>query len=327
MKLLRFVAGLGVSAALLWLAFRDVDATLMWAAMRGVRLDLVAVYVLSLVVVQVARVLRWGVLIRPFATLRASQLFRIANIGHLLIFALPLRLGELARPYLLKKECGASLTSGLASIVVERGIDGLVVTLLFFATTFMLDARYEVPSALVVGAYVALGVFATLTAALAVILAYGERSLAWAHVLVLRLAPRLGQRVERLVVSFVAGARALRHPRAQGLFALYTLIYWGANGLGFYVMLRALALDGPLIAGFVMVSVLGIAVMIPAGPGHLGTFQGSVAVGLSIFGVGTNDAAAYNMVAYPLVALVQVAFGLPYLVGRGVVREVVGAAP
>ncbi|MBI3178791.1 MAG: hypothetical protein HYZ27_03980, partial [Deltaproteobacteria bacterium] len=58
----------------------------------------------------------------------------------------------------------------------------------------------------------------------------------------------------------------------------------------------------------------------------LGTFQGSVALGLSIFGVGANAAAAYNMLAYPLIALVQVAFGLPYLLRRGLVREVVNAA-
>jgi len=61
------------------------------------------------------------------------------------------------------------------------------------------------------------------------------------------------------------------------------------------------------------VVILGI--MVPAGPGFLGTYQASIALGLSIFGMNTTEAAAFGLVMYPLTVLVVVAFGLPFLLG------------
>ncbi len=97
----------------------------------------------------------------------------------------------------------------------------------------------------------------------------------------------------------------------------WTLIYWAINGLGLYWMMRAFGWDVPIAAGFLVVSIIVVGIMIPAGPGFLGTFHAALLAGLSIFGIDRTGAAAYGMIIYPITVGVQLAFGLPYLFKRG----------
>lgn len=326
-NLVRIVSGLVVSAVLLWLAFRQVDLDAMWRQLGRVDHRYTLLFAVALVVIQLCRILRWDELIRPFATVSRGALFRISSLGLMLILLLPLRLGEFARPYLLKKETGAPLSSGVGAVVIERVIDGLLVTLLFFVTTLGLEARYEVPKGLWVAALGALGLFST-----ALVLVVGTmvaRQSMWR--LLERvgrpLSPRLTERVQGMLDAFVSGLQALPDAGAVVRFVLWTLVYWGANGMGMYAMMLGFGWQLPPMAGFILVCVLVIGIMIPAGPGFLGTYQGALLAGLAIFGIGPTEAAAYGMLVYPLTLTVVVGFGLPFVfLARGQVTEIVRAS-
>ncbi len=326
-KLLRVGVSLALSAFFLWLAFHNVQLTKVFDQLRSVRLSYVGLYVLMLVFIQICRVIRWGVLIRPFARVSAAALFRIANLGMMLVLVLPLRLGELARPYLLKRENKAPLSAGIGSVVVERSIDGLLVTLLFFVATMSLDTNiYHVPAALEAAAYVALAIFAGVTAVVIITLFTHGAALPVLRRLLKPLGPRVAERAVGMLGAFVSGLQSLPNRRAVAGVIAWTLLYWGANGLGFYWVMLAFGWHLPLSAGFTLVSVVVIGIMIPAGPGFLGTYQGAVLAGLAIYGIDANSAAAYGLVIYPLNVLIVVGFGLPYLFsGRARVGEIVGA--
>ena len=316
---IRLILSLLLSAGFLWAAFHAVDFKQVWHAMHAIRPGYVAAYVITLMVVQVARAWRWDVLVQPFAQLPWRQVWRISNVGNMLIMILPLRLGELGRPYLMKK-AGARFTSTVGAVAVERILDGLLVTLLFFATTRLLPAQYVVPDMLRYGALVALGIFASATVVVVAALA--------THGLVPRVlrklgkpvAPALTEKVIGMVDSFVHGLRAL--PNAKAVLSLvgWTVGYWFANALGMYWLMLAFNWDLPLMAGFTVVCVLVIGIMIPAGPGFLGTYQAAIVTALAVFGVAQSDALAYSLVAYILNLAVVVGCGLPYLFGSGGLR-------
>ncbi len=326
-RTVRLIASLAVSVALLYLAFRDVDVSALSAQLGGVRLGYVGLYFVTLVLIQACRIFRWNVLIRPFARVTTAQALRISNLGLMLILALPLRLGELARPYLLKQETGASMSAGLGAVAVERAVDGLLVTLLFFLTTRGLDAPYRVPPVLEAAAWISLGVFASaFVVIVGAILAEG-RVVALVGRIGTPLAPNATARVTRMLGSFVSGLRSLPDARALASVVAFTLFYWCLNGVGLYWAMRAFGWELPALAGFVVVGVLVLGIMIPAGPGHLGTYQAALRAGLAVFGVSATDAAAYGLIVYPLNVLVIVGAGLPYLFGRGAsVRTIVDAS-
>ncbi len=142
-NILRFALSLAVSAGCLWLVFHNVDWASMKAQIKAADHRYTVLFAVATAVIQICRIYRWDVLIRPFAKISTSALFRISSVGLMAIVVLPLRLGEFVRPFLLKKESGASMSSGIGSIVVERVVDGLLVTAVVLCDDVL--SRQQVP--------------------------------------------------------------------------------------------------------------------------------------------------------------------------------------
>ena len=126
----RWIIGIVVSLFFLWVAFRQVSdvghlaealgsANYLWLA------PAVALYLLGLLV----RALRWRILLLPIARIPTGPLFGILSIGFLVNNVLPARLGEIARAILVGRRHGVSRSAALATVVVERIFDGVVMLL------------------------------------------------------------------------------------------------------------------------------------------------------------------------------------------------------
>jgi hypothetical protein len=85
-----------------------------------------------------------------------------------------------------------------------------------------------------------------------------------------------------------------------------------ATGFGFHL---------GLVASCTLLGALVVGVMIPAGPGMVGTFQGAVVLGLGLFAsratVATHGV-AYANVLWAAQLVFQVGVGLPFLFSRHV---------
>ncbi|MDQ6671591.1 MAG: flippase-like domain-containing protein, partial [Chloroflexota bacterium] len=86
------------------------------------------------------RSVRWGMLL-PEHGVKVSTLFRALVVGFTVNNLLPLRVGEVARAYLLARWCAIPYGTTVASLVVERVLDGLSLAVL------LLVALALVPSA------------------------------------------------------------------------------------------------------------------------------------------------------------------------------------
>jgi uncharacterized protein (TIRG00374 family) len=314
----RFYLRLGgatlLSLGFLYLAFRDIDGHALWAALKGVKLAWVAVYLLALSATQVTRAARWGMLVQPFAPLDGRAIWRVSNVGNMLIMLLPLRLGELSRPYMMRRLCGASMSAGMGAAVVERALDGLLVTLLFFAVTWAQRSTAQISETLQTGAKLALLIFVSTVVLLIAAVRMGPKLFALIEHTVGRISGGAAERIVHMLRAFIVGLGAVPDGRTLLGMIGWTLAYWIANALGLDALLAAFGCDLPPIAGFTVVCVLVIGVMIPAGPGLLGTYQAAIMAGLSIYHIDKNVSAALSVVAYLGNLGVIVAFGLPYVV-------------
>jgi uncharacterized protein (TIRG00374 family) len=182
----------------------------------------------------------------------------------------------------------------------------------FFGTTVVLS-EYDVPAWVDDAAHLALLLFASLAVALIVSLAANAWVTRSIRAIFEPISLSFAKRIIGLVDAFVLGLQALPNLRALAVFLTWTTATWVFDGLAFYFAMRAFGWDLPVAAGFTVLCVLIVGIMIPAGPGHLGTFQGAVLAGLTIFGISSSEAAAYGFVTYPLLLLVVIAFGLPPL--------------
>ncbi len=76
------------------------------------------------------RALRWRVLVRPLAQVQRQSIFSATAMGFAANMLLPLRAGEVLRPWLLARREGLKLAPVVATVAVERLFD--MATLLFF---------------------------------------------------------------------------------------------------------------------------------------------------------------------------------------------------
>lgn len=288
-------------------------------------------YLAALTAVHFLRVLRWKPLLDPIVDLDLATHNRIGAVGFMAMFLMPLRLGELVRPYLVKRaRPGTRMSRVLSTVVVERVADGLLVSLLLVVILFGLPAEDDVTRAtLRIGGLGALAVFAGATVVLA-----GAR---WQHDRTVRLvrgtvgavSQRLARRITDLIDSFLVGLGTLPSVGAFVWFVFLTLVYWAVNGVGTWFMARAFYLPVDLLGGYAMMATVVVGMMIPNSPGNVGSFWYFLLLPLPLYGVasGSTQAIACGLMVWLLQLVQQTVFGL-WFVARGDVtlRRVLEAA-
>lgn len=260
-------------------------------AFESVRWWTVGVYFLSLFVVQWFRAYRWDYLLRPIAKIPTSRMIAIAWVGFFAIMMLPLRMGEVVRPVLLRRDGKISGSAAFGTIAAERVLDGLFVALVLIATLAFVphpDLRGVsfggIPVSGVAGAgYLTAGIFAAALVTLALFLVARRQMEALTRAIIGLVSPRLAARLSRMVGDLADGLRSLPDPKLMLPFLLQTAIYWGVNGLGMWFLGWGCGLPMTPGQGFAVMGVLAMGILLPAGPGLFGIFQLSVFLALRMY--------------------------------------------
>lgn len=337
---LKILLGVMISAFFVWLTLRgDVPCgpaaagqaaggacrvskvTQLWESLRTANYWALLPYGMTLVAIHFIRTIRWGILLEPVGRPTFRRLNSACAIGFMALVTMPFRLGELARPLLIAEKGKIRRSAAMASVVVERVVDGiamaavLIIALLCSkpATTDERTLQWVRAGGWMVFAFFfALLVFC--------IVAYVQRE--WAVRLTRRafrlISARLAAKISGVLDSFIGGLKVVPDGKKIALFAALTAVYWAINGLGMMWLARhGFKLQLEPIAAFAVLGVLVAGVMIPAGPAMLGTFHGAIIIGMRLF---FPDPALYGaVVAYAWVLWgaqfgQQVLFGLYFLV-------------
>src|SRR5437763_3764997 len=286
----RTVLSLAMSAVFVWLSLRDTDLRAVGRAMASADAARIAAYVVLLLVIHLVRTVRWGLLLRPLGEVPFKRLNSASAVGWMLLMLLPLRLGEFARPLLIARPPAGGgqplrRSGALASIVVERIVDGIAIGLLGIFALRMLgrsaSGRY-VEFAKSASVLVALG-FLALCAALVLAVFFRDRAVALADRLVRPFSPRLAGRATGMLDAFIGAVHLGSGWRLISFFAL-TALYWTLTATGLGIVAPAFgftALTPLMLAVILTIQVVGV--MVPAGPGMVGTMQFFTQAGLSLF--------------------------------------------
>lgn len=260
-----------------------------WDAVQ--RLDMadflprLAAYVGLLVVVQLCRSLRWNNLLAPLGVrVPRGPLLAISAVGFMAILALPVRLGELVRPGLLRLRGDVSATAALGTIAVERIVDGLIISLFVFGALFSLRGP-DAPEWMMPLAYVALGVFSSALVFVLFAMQWPEATVRFCVKLTLlpAIKPGAARFLENTLLEMVRGFVVFKDTRNMIIFLAYSLTYWSANGLGVWVLAHAFGIDLSVVGAFATMGVVGVGIMLPNSPGLVGQFQWFTLLGLSLY--------------------------------------------
>lgn len=329
-RLVQTLAGLAVSAVALWLTIRGKDLAGMWEATRSADYRYLLPYVAVLLVIHLVRTVRWGILLEPVARVPFARLNAASAVGFMALVLLPFRLGEFARPYLIAERPRLRVSAALSSVVVERVVDGLYTgSLLVLMLLALPDGTPGVGVLRAAGVIVSLA-FGALLAFLVIAYRNREAAVRLTGRVLGPISPRFAARVGGMMDAFIHGLRLVPSRGKLAAFFLLTFFYWALNGWGLSVLARGFGLELSLLAAYTILGVLVVGVMIPAGPGMVGTFQGAIVLGLSLFAprdaVATRGLAFANVVWATQIAQ-QTLLGILFLPSRHIRIAALFGAP
>ena len=122
-RVLQTLLGLVISAGCLWLVLRDVPFEQVIPALRQAHFWWLAPALIALAVDVIIRAERWGVLLRPIATVSWKRLLSPTIIGYMGNALLPARLGEVLRATLLgSRSAGCRARRDAPERLDQRGV-------------------------------------------------------------------------------------------------------------------------------------------------------------------------------------------------------------
>lgn len=320
----QLLASLAISGVLVFFSLRHTDLPAVSRALLSADPRPILGYFGILLLVHLVKTLRWWLLLLPLGRISFKRVNAASAVGLMLLGLMPLKLGELARPLIVSRpsadgEEPLRRSAALASCVVERLVDSMAMGILAIISIRMLSASGRAAELAKHAATLMTIGFGGLCVTLALAFMARERAVALIRRLLSPLSAGVAEKVSRLIDGFILGLH-LGSARNVLAFLVLTVGYWSLHVWGLWIVASAFGLPlTPLMACTVLAcQVVGI--MIPAGPGQMGTSQFFVQLGVSIFlpGTFTVPEVAARVAAYAnsiwLLQFTQLLLtGLPFL--------------
>jgi glycosyltransferase 2 family protein len=322
MKNWRFWSGVFISALFLWLALRGLRLEDFWQAMLVANywwlIPGVAVYFLGVW----ARAWRWHYLLHPVKPVPTQAMFPIVAIGYMGNNIYPARAGEVLRAVVLKRREGVPVSASLATIIVERIFDGVVMLAFVFLNLPRLaemtsDSGFvgNIQQVAVIGAAVfALALAVFLLAAMFPQPAAKVGLWAITHF----TPPRFHEKLLGIAGKFLEGLASLRSPWNALMVFMTSVVIWLFETGKYWFVMHAFPFQVDFFTLMLMNGIVNLATTIPSAPGYVGTFDAPGIAVLKTAGVDAAIATGYTLVLHVALWVPITVLGAYYLAREGI---------
>jgi len=307
--MIKFLIGILFSVLLIYLSIRGINFNTVVSGLQNINSIYIYPTAILLVLMQIIRSFRWGILLGPLGKVSPLSLFSVTSVGFLAIVAIPARLGELARPYLITKKSAIKMSSALGTIFIERVFDGLTVFTLFIVVLFLTP----LPPWLLRSSILFLLLTIVTMAFILFMLLRREVCLAMLNPMIGRLPDRHAVKINDLIHHFIDGFQVMVDWKRLLAVALFSILFWFCDLLTIYFMFLSFGFHLPTIASCVLLITLMIGIAIPAGPGFVGNWHFFCIIGLSFYGIPKADALSFAILYHFLSIGIIVVLGLIFL--------------
>ena len=325
MKSWKFWLGVLISVVCLYWALHEKDFPSIWESLKtaqylwilpGIAVYFVAVYVRSW---------RWHYMLRPLKKIPTRTMFPIVCIGYMGNNIYPARAGEVLRAVVLKRREGVPISASLATVVVERIFDGVVMLGFVFLNLPEL-ARLTGSSGVVGGLNIRdltlIGAVAFFGALLVFLLAamFPKITERIVNAFIDRFLPvKIREKTRGLALRFLSGLEALRSPTDALMIFLTTVIIWLLETGKYWLVMHAfpMIINVSFFALMLMNGIVNLMTTLPAAPGYVGTFDAPGIALLQAYGVNGNIATSYTLVLHMALWLPITALGAYYFLREG----------
>ncbi|MBW1699104.1 MAG: flippase-like domain-containing protein [Deltaproteobacteria bacterium] len=334
--------GIIVSAVALYLAFRNVPISELIRYLVSINYFLaipsIAVALLSFVL----RVFRWQLILASSQRVSFWRAFHPLMIGFMVNCILPGRLGEVARPVILRKLEDFPVSTGLATVAAERVFDISLLIALF--TVVLATVKINPELNIAFGGYqlnrhtlelISSGMLKLCVVLIAAIFLFTiERTKAVMDALIIKIPSlfffatpstkakvhkTISEPVIRIVDNFARGLSLVKHPKKIVACIGLSLLVWYLVALSIYIMaLGCPGIDLSFLEITAVMIIICFFIALPSVPGFWGIWEAGGVFALSLFGVATKDAAGFTLANHAIQVIPVILIGFVSAVITGI---------
>lgn len=293
--------GWAISFVFLYFVLRGLNWSSVLEAFTKVSLltpmIMIGVYLLGFIL----RSWRWKLLL-PLGVPIGDSLGSVV-LGYAANNILPARLGEFVRAQAIGNKCQISRSLALASILVERVFDGLVLTGLLYVGI----RGSTLPTWAESIGFLGLSIFG---GALAFVSLLAITQFLWE----VKITTLPASKLRDVLQQFGRGLTLVwRTPFLPITILSLTLTVWLVEGIMFYVAIQAFELKVPPTAAFFVMGLVNLGILVPSAPGYLGAFQYFGTLALRAWQVSSGEALACVVLIHVCQYLPITLWGLSYI--------------
>jgi glycosyltransferase 2 family protein len=310
----KYIILLGLAAALLWYALKDVDIKTVFHQIVNANIFWVAVSGFISIVAFVVRAHRWNLLIHPMGySPSIKNTTYSVMVGYFANLAFP-RLGEVSRCGALSKAESIPFNKLLGTVIVERIIDVICLLVCILITAVIevnrlgnffqekifdpFNEKFQLltKSPIVLTAIIIVLIFLVL-ASVYFFRKNGKKN--------------PGSRLNKILRGFIDGLRSVGNLKQPGLFIFQSVFIWVLYFLGVYTALNAFSFTTDLGANAALFLLVagGIGMSAPV-QGGIGAYHLLVKEGLILYGVTAENGLAFAFMLHGLQLILVIALGL-----------------
>ncbi|MBN1364030.1 MAG: flippase-like domain-containing protein [Syntrophaceae bacterium] len=305
----KVIFGILISVILVYLSVKGINFQDVASDLRKIQLSYVIFFILLIILMQYLRSYRWGLILQPMEKIDQLSLFSVTSVGFLAIAAIPARIGELARPYLISRRSSIKMSSALGSILVERILDSFTILIITLIVVFLTDLPSWIIKSSIIFSFLALAIFCFVL----FLILRRESALKFINMILNKLPGKLANKIDELIHHFIDGLQVITNINLLLYLFFLSVVIWLVGVLSVYVLFLSFGFCLPLIASFVLMIIVIIGIAIPTAPGFIGNWHFACVLGLSFFGLAKAEALSFAIIYHFLSMMIVVVFGVAFL--------------
>ncbi|MDX1709086.1 MAG: lysylphosphatidylglycerol synthase transmembrane domain-containing protein [Desulfobacterales bacterium] len=317
--IISLVAGIALSLAALYFAFRNVPLNDLWDYLKSINyLWTIPAVILALFSFFI-RAMRWQFILASSHSVGIWRAFHPMMIGFMINCILPGRLGEFARPVILQKNENVPFATGIATVAAERVFDVCALVMFAVVTLAAIDINPEIEIAfgdftlnratlefvfnrvILMGILLICGIILISIPAIRrgihrLILTIPSLAFNATESTKKKIRKRVCAPLIRFVDNIAMGFSLIKYPKKIMICAIYSILVWMIAALSYYVF--SLGSPGVHISYtemFAVMVIICLFIALPSVPGFWGLWEAGGVFAMSLFGISKNAAAGFTL--------------------------------
>ncbi|MDY6791295.1 MAG: lysylphosphatidylglycerol synthase transmembrane domain-containing protein [Thermodesulfobacteriota bacterium] len=329
-----FFLGIILSLIALYFAFRNVPFADLMAYLKSINYLWVLPSTLIVFAGFILRAVRWQLILSSNQKIGLLSAYHPLIIGFMINCLLPGRVGEVARPVILKKKHDVPFSTGLATVLAERIFDlfVLIILFIFFLSTANIDPDLSIKfgdynldsktleavfrgmiklSVLLFVGIIVIGFDPTrkiinrITMGIPFVLFFFSSSVKK------KIQHKVCAPVVNIIENFASGFSIIKSPKLILTCVVFSVIIWLLAAFTYYIF--SLGCPGINLSFAQITSVMLIVcffIALPSAPGFWGLWEAGGVFAMLLFGVPEKEAAGFTLANHAIQMFPVIVMGL-----------------